>query len=324
MKWSSEMVAEKVPIVRTSSLASVCHSSESPTSAIYTANWAQKNAASAQSIAISALSSADIDIKSTKQKQLLQQQPLSGRAGAPSSGAYRLLADDRKIAVVHKQVVPGKNVIRRGFSDDVGNIQTSPRIIRQTSQRVNSARAGTCATEFGHVYLNIYDLEAVNKVINVVAGTFGAGAYHAGVEIYGAEYNFGYTRNGGSGVVQSYPRCHPSHVYRKTIDLGKTPLTPKQVLALVETVKPLWPGASYDILKRNCLNFADDFCHRLQVGGIPSWVMGLQNKINWTRDSFNSGAAKLKVSPIAIRVTSFRNLMKRWGLPELLELYNVN
>ena len=36
-----------------------------------------------------------------------------------------------------------------------------------------------------------------------------------------------------------------------------------------------YPGGDYDLLRRNCCHFADDFARRLGVGGIPSWIMRL-------------------------------------------------
>ncbi|CAE7283269.1 unnamed protein product [Symbiodinium sp. CCMP2592] len=35
------------------------------------------------------------------------------------------------------------------------------------------------------------------------------------------------------------------------------------------------PTPDYDLLRRNCCHFADDFARRLGVGGIPGWVMRL-------------------------------------------------
>jgi len=40
------------------------------------------------------------------------------------------------------------------------------------------------------------------------------------------------------------------------------------ISALIED----YPGHDYHILRRNCCHFADDFCRRLGVGGIPSWI----------------------------------------------------
>ncbi|KAK1939749.1 hypothetical protein X943_002908 [Babesia divergens] len=233
--------------------------------------------------------------------------------GVPLTAAasYVMVSGDMS-STVDARRVDNTRIIRRGFSDDISNMmkRSGNRLVKTQSN--NSARSSQTPAEYGHVYLNIYDLEAVNKVVNVVAGTFGAGAYHAGVEIYGHEYNFGYTPQGGTGIVRSYPRFHASHKYRKSIDLGKTKYSPREVLEIVDRLKPLWLGSSYDILKKNCLNFADAFCKELDLGGIPPWVMGLQNKINWTRESLQSGAAKLRQLDEAVGISrAFGSLSRK-------------
>eukprot|EP00375_Theileria_parva_P004040 XP_766727.1 hypothetical protein [Theileria parva strain Muguga] len=58
---------------------------------------------------------------------------------------------------------------------------------------------------------------------------------------------------------------------------------------------------------RNCLNFAKELCERLEVGRIPGWVMGLQNKINWTKRNLNKTTNKLKVYTNTYPTDSFRH-----------------
>ncbi|VWU52396.1 PPPDE peptidase, putative, partial [Hepatocystis sp. ex Piliocolobus tephrosceles] len=137
------------------------------------------------------------------------------------------------------------------------------------------------------VYLNIYDLDAVSKVVNNVARSVGAGVFHAGVEVYGYEYSFGYIVDGETGVTKTNARYHPCHVYRESIPM-------EEVDMLVEVMKMQWIGDTYDILSRNCLNYADYFCNLLDVGGIPEWVMGLQKKVTWVKSNINNAAVKLK------------------------------
>ncbi|VEV57659.1 PPPDE peptidase, putative [Plasmodium vinckei vinckei] len=70
------------------------------------------------------------------------------------------------------------------------------------------------------VYLNIYDLDPVSKVVNSVVKSIGTGVFHAGVEVYGFEYSFGYIPGGETGVMKTQPRYHPHHVYRESIPMG--------------------------------------------------------------------------------------------------------
>lgn len=161
------------------------------------------------------------------------------------------------------------------------------------------------------VYLNIYDLDSVSKVVNSVARTMGTGAFHAGVEVYGHEYSFGYIVDGETGVTKTKARCHPYHVYRETIPMGKTPLTKEEVDILVEVMKMQWIGDTYDLLSRNCLNYADYFCNLLDVGGVPDWVMSLQKRITWMKSNISVAATKLKALNKAAGIPSVLKFLKK-------------
>eukprot|EP00375_Theileria_parva_P004039 XP_766726.1 hypothetical protein [Theileria parva strain Muguga] len=107
---------------------------------------------------------------------------------------------------------------------------------------------GMVVTGSPNVWLNIYDLENVHRVVNVIADVVGAGAYHAGVEVYGNEYNYGYNPKGGTGITSSFPKYHPYHTYIKSVDLGKTKYTPQQVSDIINHMKPHWNALDYNIL----------------------------------------------------------------------------
>eukprot|EP00435_Cladocopium_sp_Y103_P014314 s1121_g3.t1 len=84
------------------------------------------------------------------------------------------------------------------------------------------------------VFLNVYDLapvtSAVNSLLcNTVVKTFGA--FHAAIEVYGAEWGF-YRQQDPDlcGVCRSrQPRHHPVHVYRQSVNLGQTQLTERRL-----------------------------------------------------------------------------------------------
>ncbi|WBY59063.1 PPPDE peptidase [Plasmodium yoelii yoelii] len=71
-------------------------------------------------------------------------------------------------------------------------------------------------------------------------------------------------------------------------------------------MKLQWIGDTYDILSRNCLNYADYFCNLLDVGGVPDWVMSLQKNLIWVKSNINVASSKLK------------ELNKASGLPNVL------
>eukprot|EP00922_Rhytidocystis_sp_ex-Travisia-forbesii_P029126 GHVS01042642.1.p1 GENE.GHVS01042642.1~~GHVS01042642.1.p1 ORF type:complete len:572 (+),score=99.53 GHVS01042642.1:234-1949(+) len=134
-----------------------------------------------------------------------------------------------------------------------------------------------CHNNNNSIILHVYDLEAgVSKLINGLVRDLGTGAYHAGVEIFQNEYYFGQTSDGSTGVCVTAPRRHPVHAYRESIHMGRTNISEEAFHLLMVDMRRKWPGVSYDLLSRNCLNFADHFCRSLGVGGIPEWTMSMQ------------------------------------------------
>eukprot|EP00382_Lankesteria_abbotti_P004263 CAMPEP_0113848134 /NCGR_PEP_ID=MMETSP0372-20130328/2288_1 /TAXON_ID=340204 /ORGANISM="Lankesteria abbotti" /LENGTH=204 /DNA_ID=CAMNT_0000817543 /DNA_START=106 /DNA_END=720 /DNA_ORIENTATION=- /assembly_acc=CAM_ASM_000359 len=128
------------------------------------------------------------------------------------------------------------------------------------------------------VSLNVYDLDNLASSINKYARNWSTGAFHAGVEVYGEEFAFGATHDPSwPGIVRCVPKEHPMHVYRETVNMGMTSLTCDQVAFLVDNVlQAEWPGTSYHLLRKNCINFADQFCCLLGVGSVPLWIKNLQ------------------------------------------------
>ena len=60
--------------------------------------------------------------------------------------------------------------------------------------------------------------------------------------------------------------------YRQSIFLGVTKLSSESVAELLGEAVENWPGDDYDLLRRNCCHFADEFCLNLGVGPIPGWI----------------------------------------------------
>jgi hypothetical protein len=130
------------------------------------------------------------------------------------------------------------------------------------------------------VLLHIYDVsqdDGVHKINKWLAHKrnplkFG-GIFHAGVEINGLEWSFGMSdRESVPGISCCEPRSHPQHRYRETVVLKRSKLSAEDVSELMVQLLEEYPGHDYDLLRRNCCHFADDFCRRLGAGGIPGWV----------------------------------------------------
>ncbi|EPR63050.1 hypothetical protein TGGT1_256780 [Toxoplasma gondii GT1] len=145
------------------------------------------------------------------------------------------------------------------------------------------------------VFLHVYDLDpTISKYMNKVMRPLGAGAFHAGVEVYGIEYCYGQTYDKTPGITVNRPRRHPAHIYRETIYMGQTTLAHEEFMALIEALKDEWPGEKYNILTRNCLNFADQLCLLLGVGCLPPWLLRLQQQASSLQESMQYAARKLQ------------------------------
>lgn len=150
-------------------------------------------------------------------------------------------------------------------------------------ERSEAPQAKEAAPKGLPVFLHVYDVsqeEGIQKINRVLAHKhsplkFG-GVFHAGVEVNGLEWCFGYSGSETHpGVACVEPRGHPQHHYRQTVAMGYTRLSGEEVADIVTQLLEEYPGQDYDLLRRNCCHFADDFARRLGVGGIPGWVMRL-------------------------------------------------
>jgi len=126
------------------------------------------------------------------------------------------------------------------------------------------------------VVLHIYDVSNDPSIgeVNKILVAMGTGAFHGGVEVYGKEWSYGYSE-AGSGVFCCQPKGCTAHSYRESIPMGDTKLNPKEVSELLTKMMAEWKGTEYDLLRRNCVVFSNEFCQKLGVGSVPVWVKNL-------------------------------------------------
>lgn len=128
------------------------------------------------------------------------------------------------------------------------------------------------------VLVHVYDvgdeelIKKVNRVTTVNNRVLIGGVYHAGVEVFGKEWGYGFTEDEGTGVCFVAPRCNPQHTYKATAVLGETALSEEDVERLLVRLASEWRGADYDFIHLNCCDFANALCLELGVGRIPGWV----------------------------------------------------
>jgi len=143
---------------------------------------------------------------------------------------------------------------------------------RPSSPGRNQQDGATLAKVTLHIY-HVTDMTTVQRV-NKVLKAVGTGAFHAGVEVYGKEWSFGFT-DGGTGLFVSDPGECEAHSYIKAMPVGSTDLTKEEVTDLLRELAAEWQGEDYDVLRCNCCHFSEELCRRLGVGPVPRWVTSL-------------------------------------------------
>lgn len=147
--------------------------------------------------------------------------------------------------------------------------------------------------------MHIYDVTGVGVVsgANQLLRPLGTGAFHAGVEVYGQEYSFGYCEE-ESGIFCCDPTECEEHKYRETIQMGETSMSPDEVGYLIDDLSASWLGNSYDLLRRNCCHFSDGLCVALGVGHLPGWVLNLAGASATVMDGFNLVSSRAQAAAI--------------------------
>lgn len=174
---------------------------------------------------------------------------------------------------------PAPLLVIRNFRTAMIPLDLTPRP-DEISGVVESSMGGNVGTP---VFVHVYDVshEALVQRLNAVLAhrhsplKFG-GVFHAGVEVSGSEWSFGRTESQtATGVTCVDPKEDPQHHFRQTVSLPNTQLSEEEIDDLIDRLKREYLGRDYDLLRRNCCHFADDFCQRLGVGRIPGWVYRL-------------------------------------------------
>lgn len=126
------------------------------------------------------------------------------------------------------------------------------------------------------LWLHVYDLnETTGYLNNYGLKNASLGLFHAGVEVWGQEYFFGWGETEFSGIRCNRPRHHGIHSYRESIFMGKCPLDERGIDDALDEVFQNWPESSYHPIHNNCTTFAEEFLHQLKAPEpFPEWVHG--------------------------------------------------
>uniref|UniRef100_A0A7S1C0D0 PPPDE domain-containing protein n=1 Tax=Corethron hystrix TaxID=216773 RepID=A0A7S1C0D0_9STRA len=129
---------------------------------------------------------------------------------------------DQSVATVEQRIARQARYSRPKINTDIVNtvrIHIYDLLEHATIMRVWN----TCDCPLGKVF------QAVNNGLHCL----GSGAYHAGLEVNGIEYSYGYCPvEGVTGVFTCLPKRAPGHQYRTTIDFGKVKTMRKMTMML--------------------------------------------------------------------------------------------
>lgn len=125
--------------------------------------------------------------------------------------------------------------------------------------------------------LHIYDLKGTESTNNTTLG-LGMGIFHAGVEVFGVEWSYGFLDidpedRPVSGVYPVRPRKCPIGTFRESVHLGPVRAhSARDVWRLLGSLAGEWLGCEYHPLRHNCLTFCEDLINHLGVQTMPAWV----------------------------------------------------
>lgn len=154
------------------------------------------------------------------------------------------------------------------------------------------------------VILHVYDIGRSSRArrANRVLEKMGIGAFHASVEVYGKEWSFAGDRF-GTGVYSCLPVSSELHTHHKSLRVGRAKLTELEVSQIICSISSRWPSEDYDVVRRNCCHFVDDFMTMLGVGKAPRWLL-------------RSSGAAARLTSVAPRATAaFQRRVLRGAQP---------
>lgn len=161
---------------------------------------------------------------------------------------------------------------------------------RNSSQTVDLAASSTDSgsklpvesSDPASVWLHVYDIDPYTGWMNrAFLKDVHLGLFHCGVEAWSSEWSFQYFEDAWddkyiSGVLECVPRHMDGYIYKESIYMGRTSLSPEEVEDVVEELQEQWPASSYHITKRNCITFSEELISKLKVERpFPEWISGL-------------------------------------------------
>lgn len=112
------------------------------------------------------------------------------------------------------------------------------------------------------VILNIYRIKEESFL-----GIFGLKVFHSAIEYDNTEYAFGYLDEPTSGIYDIKPMSYDEGTYIESITLGY--VDRRTFFKMMDVIKKVYLGNTYNILFKNCNHFTNDFTKLLLQKEIP-------------------------------------------------------
>lgn len=230
-------------------------------------------------------------MRSLQSQSRSQQRILNSQA----SLRQRVLASNQASNVVSGQAkAPPENevdVLSRLSEEELCNLVKSPPALEAGDEQAKlnllsmdrtPLRSTVSCPEW--VLVHIYNLSetfvGANQVLTFSEGLAIGGAFHVGVEVYGAEWSYGVY-----GVACDPPRAETAHVYECSVFVGATAKDPEQAAEVLFRLCQEWHGRNYDVLSHNCCSFGRRFVEELGVGPMPLWIDRFARTLHGGRDA---------------------------------------
>ncbi|CAE7946725.1 unnamed protein product, partial [Symbiodinium sp. KB8] len=177
---------------------------------------------------------------------------------------YRLQVSSHQISGARKEIPENEvDVLSRLTLEGLQQLVTSPPVLDEgdyqakltllSPSRVPLASSGPIHPQW--VQVHVYNLSenfvGANQMLAFAeSGPALGGAFHVGVEVFGAEWSYGVY-----GIACDPPRSETAHVYECSVYVGSTVKSQMEVADILHTLCQEWRGQDYDVLSHNCCSF---------------------------------------------------------------------
>eukprot|EP01126_Amoeba_proteus_P039657 TRINITY_DN4197_c0_g2_i3.p1 TRINITY_DN4197_c0_g2~~TRINITY_DN4197_c0_g2_i3.p1 ORF type:complete len:676 (-),score=132.95 TRINITY_DN4197_c0_g2_i3:240-2267(-) len=115
----------------------------------------------------------------------------------------------------------------------------------------------------------LYDLlPTIGGLNNTTMSFANLGIFHTSILIYDTEISY----CEGDGIHQTGPRASHVGKYRQNQYLGKTQVSPQELMTVLEEMREQWRGDNYNIRDQNCIHFCDVISVLLVYKHLPTTI----------------------------------------------------